>query len=550
MNRYREGGRACVVESLEGRVLMALAAAAGGSGYSGQLSNNSAIRKQQLTCDPNEPQSGSTSVQYDASLVTLTGANQGPGYTLTGGFVQVQALDGQQRFLQPLFGASGFLANPLGRETGYVQVQYQRSTQGQPGQIAPRYTVVDARGVQSVDTHELLFDLRPQANPGSTAYTIFATPANTFGNNSEDFLVTPEGLRLGPGQLSPARVFGNPQGQDTAGPVATVAPVSPDPRRTGVNAITITFDEEVVGFDTADLSLVNLNDGTSINRLGPNQTLSTTDNKTFTLQNLGNLTAAAGRYTLTLNAATSGVTDANGSALQNSPVEPWLVDLTRPTITTASFQHTPPHRILFDFSENVLPTLSTSDLTLRNATTGVTVNTSSLTLSYNAANNVATFGIVNNGQLADGNYEATINGAGVADVAGNEMNGNRVLFFFVLRGDVNRNRTVDGTDFAILAGSFGKAGQTYGTGDLSGNGTVDGADFAILAGNFGKSLPQPLLRSEFATIAAAATTTDGARRKLPSPSASRPKQIAPAAPALLRTAPRGDQIALRLRRPV
>ena len=33
------------------------------------------------------------------------------------------------------------------------------------------------------------------------------------------------------------------------------------------------------------------------------------------------------------------------------------------------------------FSENVLPNLSTADLTLRNMTTGVTVNTSSLTLS-------------------------------------------------------------------------------------------------------------------------------------------------------------------------
>src|SRR5687767_7505407 len=238
MNRNRQGGGGCVVETLEGRVLMALAAAAGGSGYSGQLSNNSAIRKQQLTCDPNEPLSGSTSVQYDASLVTLTGASPGPGYMVTGAFVQVQALDGQQLLLQPLFGPNGFLQSPRGRETGYVQVQYQRSTQGTPGQIPPRYTVVDTRGVQSVDTHELLFDLRPQANPGSTVYTIFATPANTFSNNTEDFLVTPEGNRLGPSQLSPARVFGNPQGQDTAGPTAAVTPVSPDPRRTGVNSIT------------------------------------------------------------------------------------------------------------------------------------------------------------------------------------------------------------------------------------------------------------------------------------------------------------------------
>jgi hypothetical protein len=528
---------------------MALAAAAGGSGYSGQLSNNAAIRKQQLTCDPNEPMSGSTSVQYDASLVTLTNANPGPGYTLTAGFVQVQTLDGQQRFLQPLFGPNGFLASPLGRETGYVQVKYQRSTQGEPGQIAPRYTVVDTRGVQSVDTHELLFDLRPQANPGSTVYTIFATPANTFSNNEQDFLVAPDGTVLGPGQLSPARVFGNPQGQDTARPATTIAPVSPDPRRTSVNSITIAFDEPVLGFDTADLSLVNLDDGTSNNRLGPSQTLTTTDNKTFTLTNLGNLTAAAGRYTLTLNASTSGVTDANGNALQNSPVEPWTVDLTRPIVTSSSFLHTPPHRLLFDFSENVLPNLSTADLTVINLTNGVTVNPSSLTLSYNSTNNVATFGVVNNGQLADGNYQATINADGVADVAGNVMNGNVVLNFFVLRGDVNRNRRVDGTDFAILAGNFGKTGQTYATGDLSGDGKVDGSDFAVLAGNFGKSLPQPSLTSLPATIVAS-STKDAVRRKLTQTALSRPKHNAPAAAALLRTTPRGDRLLLGLRRPL
>jgi hypothetical protein len=124
-------------------------------------------------------------------------------------------------------------------------------------------------------------------------------------------------------------------------------------------------------------------------------------------------------------------------------------------------------------------------------------------------------------------------------VAGNVMSVNAVLNFFVLRGDVNRSRTVDGTDFAILAGNFGKAGQTYATGDLSGNGTIDGTDFAILAGNFGKSLPQPSLTSGAAAIVAPPTTQA---------TSVRPKHIAPAAAALLRGSPRGDRIALRLRR--
>src|SRR5688500_12043403 len=89
------GGRlvACVAEALEGRLLMAVAAAAGGSGYSGQLSANPAIRRQQLAVDPDEPQRGSTSVLYDAARVTLTGAFAGPGYNNPnfGGFVEVEA---------------------------------------------------------------------------------------------------------------------------------------------------------------------------------------------------------------------------------------------------------------------------------------------------------------------------------------------------------------------------------------------------------------------------------------------------------------------------
>jgi cytochrome c len=59
----------------------------------------------------------------------------------------------------------------------------------------------------------------------------------------------------------------------------------------------------------------------------------------------------------------------------------------------------------------------------------------------------------------------------------------------LLPGDINRDRSVNGTDFAILAGNFGKTGVTYAQGDLNADGAVNGSDFAILAANFGKSLP-------------------------------------------------------------
>jgi hypothetical protein len=57
----------------------------------------------------------------------------------------------------------------------------------------------------------------------------------------------------------------------------------------------------------------------------------------------------------------------------------------------------------------------------------------------------------------------------------------------VLPGDINADGSVNGSDFSILAGNFGKAGMTYDKGDLNGDGRVDGADFAILAANFGKT---------------------------------------------------------------
>src|SRR3954451_18079547 len=107
--------RACVAEPLEERVLMALAKAAGGSGYSANLSKNSVIRQQQLICDPNEPRQGSTSVQYEADKVTVRGFAYGPGYGPLGNqtaLVEVQQADGK-RLLQNV---NAFFDAPAGKE--------------------------------------------------------------------------------------------------------------------------------------------------------------------------------------------------------------------------------------------------------------------------------------------------------------------------------------------------------------------------------------------------------------------------------------------------
>jgi hypothetical protein len=114
------------------------------------------------------------------------------------------------------------------------------------------------------------------------------------------------------------------------------------------------------------------------------------------------------------------------------------------------------------------------------------------------------------------------------------MAADHVQTFFVLHGDINRDRAVNGSDFAILAGNFGKTGMTYAQGDVNGDGSVNGSDFAILAGNFGNTLP--------ATAPAVVATTQSATAKAdpvitadPAPAPVSPP--AAAAPVKRRAAP-------------
>jgi hypothetical protein len=96
--------------------------------------------------------------------------------------------------------------------------------------------------------------------------------------------------------------------------------VTPDPRTTAVDKITIVFSEAVAGFDLADLSLTR--DGGS-HLLTASQTLSTTDNVTWELGNVSALTGTGGSYVLQLTASGSGVTDLPGNALAADASDEW-----------------------------------------------------------------------------------------------------------------------------------------------------------------------------------------------------------------------------------
>ena len=127
------------------------------------------------------------------------------------------------------------------------------------------------------------------------------------------------------------------------------------------------------------------------------------------------------------------------------------------------------------------------------------------------------FGPRVDGRLPEGNYDLRVVAGLVTSANGHQLEQDHVHSFFVLHGDVNLDRTVNGTDFAILAGNFGKTGQTYAAGDLNGDGSVNGGDFAILAANFGRSLPPPPAPPIVAAVGSAPSTsafTTPARTKL------------------------------------
>jgi hypothetical protein len=218
----------------------ALSRQGGGAGYSGTLSRNRAIRKQQLICDPatggggssqvsqvvnpqpDAPVAGSTSVTYDPSIVHLSGFLDGPSY---GGSGVVAVDTGEGIVLEDI---ALFVEMPFGQEVGYVQWNYERPFVGEApaGQLSPPagYTIEDNAGVSGFDTHALFFDYLEGVSDNTVAtYKIFAAKEGQFYGNAGDFLVGTDAdgnsYALGPDQLLSATVRGS-----LAGPISTPLP--------------------------------------------------------------------------------------------------------------------------------------------------------------------------------------------------------------------------------------------------------------------------------------------------------------------------------------
>lgn len=117
------------------------------------------------------------------------------------------------------------------------------------------------------------------------------------------------------------------EGPDTTPPTVDIVDVTPDPRMTPIEQVSITFSEEVTGFDLLDLTLTR--DG------GPNlltgaEPLTTPNNQHWTLAGLGGLTDTPGAYTLTLTTVGSGIADLSGNPLVVGATETFAVQEEQP----------------------------------------------------------------------------------------------------------------------------------------------------------------------------------------------------------------------------
>ena len=255
-----------------------------------------------------------------------------------------------------------------------------------------------------------------------------------------------------------------------------IVDVTPDPRNTAVSSISFTFSKAVLGFDLSDLELTR-DDGTvSPNLLTAAQTLTTSDNVSWTLSGLSSLTALAGSYEFVLDAATAGIVDAAGNALLVGGSEAWLTDLTAPTMTIMEVTPDPRTQSVAEmqlvFTEEVTG-LDRFDLTLRrNGGPNLLTMAQTLTTSDDV-----TFTLENLSGLTSlpGEYELSLRtfNSQVQDLAGNLLAaGDFDVFLLVADPDLNADGDLDCDDVDALVAGLA-ASSTNPIYDMNGDGQVD-----------------------------------------------------------------------------
>lgn len=170
--------------------------------------------------------------------------------------------------------------------------------------------------------------------------------------------------------------------------------------------------------------------------------------------------------------------------------------ITPPAVLSSQFLFDTSQRISVQFDESVRASLDASDFTLTRVSPGAatTIPTAAIEVVYDRATNTPTltFPGLSDGILPDGNYQLSINAAGIKDLAGNDMAADATLNFFTLAGDANHDRTVGFADLVAVAQNYGKtSGVSFPQGDFNYDGVVDFQDLVTVAQRYGTSLAEP-----------------------------------------------------------
>jgi hypothetical protein len=160
----------------------------------------------------------------------------------------------------------------------------------------------------------------------------------------------------------------------------------------------------------------------------------------------------------------------------------------RPAATTTAFDFQTSHNLLFHFNKDVESSLAPGDVTIVDEFNVPVTGPNSV--SYDSGTDTATFHLPT--ILPDGDYTATLSGAGVEDNFGNTMAADVTVPLFVFQADADHSRTIDTVDFNLLASNFGGTGKTFGQGDFNYDTAVDTVDFNILASRFSQVLDAPV----------------------------------------------------------
>ncbi|MEM8875633.1 MAG: Ig-like domain-containing protein [Planctomycetota bacterium] len=204
-------------------------------------------------------------------------------------------------------------------------------------------------------------------------------------------------------------------------------------------------------------------------------------------------TNASGGYSVTLAANTvpDGTSTYYGRSIDSfgassrirTTTNDFVADSVAPAPVNSVFEIDAPQEqaaILFD--EAILP--GAGDASLLNLDTNTTTTPTVLSIAGQTVRLDLSTDLLDNG-----NYVLTLPEGFTTDAAGNDSEA-ASLSFYVLRGDIDRDRDVDLFDAIDLQRNFGmSSGAVYTDGDLDYDGDVDLFDALILQRAFGDSLP-------------------------------------------------------------